>query len=210
MEPPRRNPSFDITETHTYTTKSPSPAPTYRSTVHFDESYSSMDEKPRQALKEKHVPFHPLQAELCDNSHFPVNLPNRPTTKGRSRFPKLSIIIPWTLFIIFFLITMWYTSIAFGIRLFATLHPTSAAVNTYPEAPVVNVIIKGQNDLALPSVVLITTAGLPSTTTQAPVLGSGVEVNSGTNTITSQVGERKAERTGFIVVTRRAAESKCV
>jgi hypothetical protein len=209
MEPPRRNPSFDITEPHAYTTKSPSPAPTYRYTSHFDKNYPSMDEKSGQALEEKHTPFYHPQAGSFDTSpppthaHFPANLPNRPTTNGRDRFSKLSIIIPWTLFTIFFLITLWYTSIAFGIRLFVTLHPSSTAINTYPEAPVVNIIMKGETDLALPSVLLSISTANPPSKTQAPVLGNSVGVNLGTSSITSQVEERKAKMTGFVVVTRR-------
>jgi hypothetical protein len=213
MEPPNRNPSFDITETHTYTTRSPSPAPTYRSTPHFHQNYPSIDEKTRQALEEKHTPFHPPQAEPFDTphphyaastyAHYPVNLPDRPNLKGRSRFPKLSILIPWILFTIFFLATLWYTSIALGIRLFDALHPSSAAANTYPEVPVVNVFIKGQDDLAPPSLVLSIATAIPPSKTQAPVPENGVNVNLGTGTVTRRVVERRAESTGFVVVTTK-------
>lgn len=213
MEPPNRNPSFDITEPHAYTTRSPSPTPTYRSTPHFHQNYPSMDEKPRQASEEKHTPFHPPQAEPFDtfhphyaaspHAHCPFNLPDRPNPKGRSRFPKLSILIPWILFTIFFLATLWYTSIALGIRLFATLHPSFTAANTYPEVPVVNVFIKGQDDLAPLSVALsITTTGPPSKT-PAPVPENGVNVKLDASTVTRKVADRRAESTGFVVVTTK-------
>lgn len=49
-----------------------------------------------------------------------IPLPPRPQ---RRRFPKKAILVPWILAGVFFLTTLWFTSIALGVRLFMAMQP---------------------------------------------------------------------------------------
>ncbi|KAF2114637.1 hypothetical protein BDV96DRAFT_688127 [Lophiotrema nucula] len=111
----------------------------------------------------------------------PVTLPRR-----RSRYPPLKIIIPWVLFAIFFLLSAWYTSIAFGVRLFTHLNPQKPiriiindgvpGVSSSPDTPVV---ITG-------TVKPLPPPPTPTPTSKGLVPGNGVDPDLGSNTVTTK------------------------
>ncbi|KAF2800759.1 hypothetical protein K505DRAFT_320287 [Melanomma pulvis-pyrius CBS 109.77] len=218
MEPPNRKPSFDITESHhdhNYAIRPPSPAPTYHSTFGPDKDHASNitnDEKlNKSSVSEKHTPFQPPLSEPFDTTHPHYATPSHPphpfchspplpvhdTRRSWISHLNIATLLPWILFSIFFLATLWFTSIALGVRIFSTLHPSSTTNPTSPP-PFINIIINGQDQINTPT----TVAPIPtSTTTRALVPGNGVDPDLGTNTITSNVSKR-SQTSSFVTVTR--------
>lgn len=213
---PNRKPSFDITETyhdHNYATRPPSPAPTYRSTIGSNIDHSSNttnDEKlDKSSASEKHTPFQPPLSEPFDTNHPHYATPSQPPHPSfhnpplpihdtrRSRISHLNIatLLPWILFSIFFLATLWYTSIALGVRIYSTLHPSTINVPSPP--PSINIIINGQDQIRTPTA----SAPTPTSTTQSLVPGNGVDPDLGTNSITSKVA-KSSQTSSFVTVTR--------
>ncbi|KAF2036170.1 hypothetical protein EK21DRAFT_34532, partial [Setomelanomma holmii] len=65
---------------------------------------------------------------------------NSPPLPARSRWPRKRVLIPWILAIIFFLTTLWLTSVALGARFFSILHPLPSS----PAVQEINVFIDGE------------------------------------------------------------------
>src|SRR5690242_17994330 len=114
----RREPSKDITSN-----AHPTPLPTYYSQQlpRWTSKTAFEDQKPFEIKAEPFVPIHPqFPAPLPRFDHIP--LPPRPQ---RQRLPRKAILIPWILAAIFFLTTLWFISIALGVRLFMVMQPAS-------------------------------------------------------------------------------------
>ena len=68
-------------------------------------------------------PNHPHYIEPV--SKFYNHLPHR--SPGRRQWPRKRILVPWLLALVFFLTTLWFTSIALGARFLNIMHPTPSA-----------------------------------------------------------------------------------
>ncbi|USP81040.1 hypothetical protein yc1106_08314 [Curvularia clavata] len=89
------------------------------------------------------------------------------TRPERRRLPAKRILIPWALFVIFFLITVWYTSILFGARFLSIIRPVPSNL----AAQEINIYIHGELVQGTVSVSTRSFAALTSTTpivSQAP------------------------------------------
>lgn len=64
-------------------------------------------------------PNHPHFAGAKHTEHHAPSLPARPR-----RWPQKRILIPWALAIVFFLTTLWFTSMVLGVRYMSILHPS--------------------------------------------------------------------------------------
>ncbi|KAF2017111.1 hypothetical protein BU24DRAFT_143871 [Aaosphaeria arxii CBS 175.79] len=180
-------------------TRSPSPAPTYRSTLEpkddvFTPSSSSktpldhlsyaLDSKHHhhQDYKEKeHDHTFTPTAEPFDKSHPHYAPPKSPppppsppfpspSPPKRSRTPRLAPWIPWLLTLIFFLTTLWFISIALGSRLLIhILQPSSSPIG----AAEINIQINGVDFSRDPrvSMSVVTLAPTPTTTATRGVGG---------------------------------------
>jgi hypothetical protein len=107
----------------------------------------------------------------------PLPLYEPPVTPARSRMPRLAVLIPWILATLFFLTTLWYTSIALFVN---TRHP----ITTNDYTPEINVYIDGIE--ATPSVKISTAPA--ATITSAPT-SSQVNDNQGGEFITKRAAE---------------------
>ncbi|KAF2847155.1 hypothetical protein T440DRAFT_352970, partial [Plenodomus tracheiphilus IPT5] len=148
----KRKPRLELTNLASRTV--PSPAPMYASTVPRRESLwspqvSNNDSKYAAHQRQTHSYIPAASENVTSPDHRDPNYPlyANPATPdyqvGRplnTRWPKKTTIIPWLLAAVFFLITLWYTSILFGARFFSTLFPLPAV----PVVPEVNVIINGE------------------------------------------------------------------
>lgn len=87
------------------------------------EDQRAFDEKTFEVKTEPFQPSYPhFAAPMPRFDDIP--LPPRPQ---RRRFPRKAILIPWILAALFFLLTLWFTSIALGVRLFMALQPAPAS-----------------------------------------------------------------------------------
>ncbi|KAF2257058.1 hypothetical protein BU26DRAFT_35450 [Trematosphaeria pertusa] len=176
VAPDHHRPSFDITSIELQHSPSPpSPAPSYRSTIHTGKDYSSFSTSPSTFTWEDRKPYKlstksghhnilhdektghtthdtenghsdfELKEEPHDTNHPHYAPPSSPThyeppqkpPPRRRRFPRLHPLLPWVLALIFFLITLWFASIALGARFLNVLHPP-----TSPQLPPsINVVI---------------------------------------------------------------------
>ncbi|RMZ71264.1 hypothetical protein GMOD_00005792 [Pyrenophora seminiperda CCB06] len=123
------------------------------------------DEEEAPVKPDYQDPNHPHFAQST-GPKYPATLP------ARSRMPRKRVLVPWVLFIIFFLISMWYTSILLGARFLSIIRPVPP---TPPTTPEINVYING--DMFQGSVLfstpttVIQTSSTPTTTVtpQAPL-----------------------------------------
>ncbi|KAH6618858.1 hypothetical protein C7974DRAFT_441445 [Boeremia exigua] len=103
----------------------PTPLPTYYS-QQLPRWTSKSAFEDQKAFEEKPEPFYPSYQQYpapmprFDN----IPLPPRPQ---RRRWPKKAILIPWIIAAVFFLIALWFTSIALGVRMFIVMQPESAS-----------------------------------------------------------------------------------
>lgn len=164
-----------------------------------------------QPLEEPHDPNHPHYTPL---PRLPQrSLPPHPPPTKRRRFP-LKVLIPWTLALIFFLTTLWYTSIALGVRFFNILSPP---VSTTQQPPEINIQINGQDLLGaaaspgfrLDTAAIITpTPGLISTKRNGNH-GNEFDTDEGTNTVTGPAAEgsvtvTETPKSTLVTITRKA------
>ncbi|KAH7122270.1 hypothetical protein B0J11DRAFT_531059 [Dendryphion nanum] len=92
-------------------------------------------------------------------------LPPRPKTR---RCLRPAILIPWCFALFFFLLTIWYTSIAVGAKFLAHIDPFAAGTNSPPE---INVHIHGIDPSVIPNVSVIL-GGTSASTMLAPASAS--------------------------------------
>ncbi|KAF2741109.1 hypothetical protein EJ04DRAFT_571824 [Polyplosphaeria fusca] len=165
----------------------PSPSPT-SSSRNFSRKHNHQDSKHTPPLdtekqsppspyfpitEEPHDPSHPHYVPPS-SSHIPPSPSFLPPRRNRHpRLPRLSILLPWILFAIFFLLSAWYTSIALGVRLFHNLTPSQQS------PPPINVIVNAP--AAQVSTVPFDTP-VPAPSSRGGVPGNGVDPNRGTNT----------------------------
>jgi hypothetical protein len=104
---------------------------------------SDQKKSPDRFPDEKHMyqesDKYEIQEEPYDRSHphYIAPIPGPPPfvpslaslPPRRRRLPPLRLLIPWTLALVFFLITLWFTSILVGVRFFNILHPSSSPIN---------------------------------------------------------------------------------
>ena len=127
----KRQQSKDITSNETHAT----PLPTYYS-QQLPRWTSKSAFEDQKVFEVKTEPFHPIYPQ------FPAPMPRfddipLPPRPQRRRVPKKAILIPWILAAVFFLTTLWFTSIALGVRLFMVLQPAP----TNPPVQEIHVLI---------------------------------------------------------------------
>lgn len=169
--------------------------------------------------------FHSHKAEpfIHGYSQFPAPMPRfdsiplPPRPQRQWQFPKKSILIPWILVAVFFLITLWFTSIALGVRLFMAMQP---ATPTHPVQEI-RVFINGDMlqstasafiSVAAPSVIapVLTAAGTAPTSTSGgitvPTATGELDTAAAKDLTTAAPLPRslKARPTGFITIARMA------
>ena len=135
---------------------------------------------------------------------FPMALP------ARSRMPRKRILVPWVLFIIFFLITAWYTSILLGARFLSIVRPLPST----PAAQAINIYINGelvQGTVSLPTRSFAAPTGTVTSVMQAPSptksLSGGndgiPDIGNDLGRVSTDVGSRIVSApTGFVTSTR--------
>lgn len=125
----------------------------------------------------------PTKADHDDPNHphyiAPVSklynhLPHR--SSGRRQWPRKRILIPWLLALVFFLTTLWFTSIALGARFLNIMHPTPSTQPAQDIKVYINGdILRGVTETATPTPRTLTvgmTATSDSTVTVAPTASS--------------------------------------
>ncbi|KAF1997922.1 hypothetical protein P154DRAFT_622129 [Amniculicola lignicola CBS 123094] len=211
-----RSPSPAPTYCSTFhATKDRSPEPgrqhTGKSSSSRDSKYTWEDSKstsysqdtkslPCSSKKSTSKLFTPLEEPFDTNHpHYtpphnapPPELPPRTRPRApRSRFPPTKILLPWILFAIFFPITLWYTSIALGVRLYYSL----SLPRPPPSTPDIHIIINIPN-AADDAVNISTIISIPQPTTTDPTdrlasdPGAQPNPSQGTNTVTSAVEKK--------------------
>ncbi|KAJ4991130.1 hypothetical protein SVAN01_03480 [Stagonosporopsis vannaccii] len=213
----KREPSKDITSN-----AHPTPLPTYYSQQlpRWTSKSAFEDQKAFEVKTEPFVPSHPqFAAPLPRFDDIP--LPPRPQ---RQRIPKKTILIPWILAAIFFLTTLWFTSLALGVRLFMVLQPASVNAPVQEIRVVINedlprgtaaahtsfVTLSISADMATASISAPTSTNdgtsLPAPTGQldtAPIREADpLKVAKDITTIALAPRNFKASPTGFITVAR--------
>lgn len=175
------------------------------STLPSDLDARVKDDEEAQVKPDYQDPNHPHSARSA-GADFPTTLP------VRSRMPRKRKLVPWILFIIFFLITMWYTSILFGARFLSIIRPLPPT----PRTPEINVYINGdifQGPVSVSGPATVTQTSSPTSTLQAPrptapVLGSDGDALPDMSNALERISTRHETRieaapTAFITVTRR-------
>ncbi|KAF9698261.1 hypothetical protein EKO04_003362 [Ascochyta lentis] len=115
----KRDLSKDITSKESHAT----PLPTYYSQQlpRWTSKSAFEDQKAFEVKAEPLGPCYPqFTASMPRFDDIP--LPPRPQ---RRRLPRKAVLVPWILAAVFFLVALWFTSIALGVRLFMVLQPTS-------------------------------------------------------------------------------------
>ncbi|KAJ8115023.1 hypothetical protein OPT61_g3240 [Boeremia exigua] len=150
-----------------------------------------------------------------------IPLPPRPQ---RRRFPRKSIMVPWILATIFFLTTLWFTSIALGVRLFVALQPAPANPPVQEIRVLINEDVFGNTASTYTSFVTLSVSAARATSTvnaptstdnetivptssekldTAPIRhGDTLEVVDDLTTIAPVPRNIKTSPTGFVTVTR--------
>lgn len=164
----KREPSKDITSN-----VHPTPLPTYysqqlprwTSKSAFENQKAFEYQEAFEVKTEQFAPTYPqFPAPLPRFDDIP--LPPRPQ---RQRFPRKAILIPWILAAIFFLTTLWFTSIALGVRLFMVLQPASGNAPVQEIRVVINEdILRGSASAHTSFVTLSVSASMATATTSAP------------------------------------------
>ena len=147
---------------------------------------------------------HPHFAQST-RSGFPTTLP------ARSRIPQKRVLVPWVLFIVFFLITIWYTSMLFGARVFSIIRPLPPT----PPTLEINVYINGeifQGNVSVSRYTTVIPTSSPTSILQAPRPTTSVPDSNGdalpdmSNDLgrisTSHEKRIVAAPTAFVTVTR--------
>lgn len=148
----KREQSKDITS-NTHAT----PLPTYYSQQlpRWTSKSAFENQKAFEVKAEPFVPSYPqFAAPMPRFDEIP--LPPRPQ---RQRLPRKAILIPWILAAIFFLSTLWFTSIALGVRLFMVLQPAASS------PPVQEIRVFINEDMLRNTASAFTTAVTPSAVT---------------------------------------------
>jgi hypothetical protein len=176
--------------------RQPSPAPTYTST----RAWPLQDKPSDPVTKPDHLdPNHP---------HY-IPPPPPPITQTRQRrWPRKHILIPYALALLFFLTTLWFTSIALGVRLFNVFKD-----NDGPVQEVVNVYVNGIARGGVVETVTMSGAVISSTaTSSSSVVATSTNILETTSTYTGRlhlvqtgapdVGNVRRRETGFVTVVR--------
>jgi hypothetical protein len=188
--------------------RQPSPAPTYTSTRAWPLQDKSSDQKTSLSdpiTKPDHLdPHHPhyISAPSPSSSHL--------TETRRRRWPRKHILIPYTLALLFFLTTLWFTSIALGVRLFNVLKEND---RDGLGQEVVNVYVNGIERGGIVETVTMT-ASMGSVASSTDVATSTSTLQT-TSTYTGRLhlvqtgapdignGNVRRRETGFVTVVRR-------
>jgi hypothetical protein len=83
-----------------------------------------------------HDPNHPHYVEPSTKLYTHPS----PLIPPRSRWPRKRVLVPWLLAALFFLTTLWFTSIALGARYLSILHPFPSN----PASQEINIFIDGE------------------------------------------------------------------
>ncbi|KAF2624227.1 hypothetical protein BU25DRAFT_163886 [Macroventuria anomochaeta] len=180
----KREPSKDITSNTAYVT----PLPTYYS-QQLPRWTSKSAFEDQKAFDVKTEPLDPCYPQFAMPRFDDTPLPPRPQ---RRRLPRKTILIPWILAAIFFLTTLWFTSIALGVRLFMVLQPAP----TSPPVQEIRVMVDGN--------IFSTTASAYTsfvTLSASAVTATETVVNEFT-TIAPVPRNVKTSPTGFITVAK--------
>ncbi|KAF2659422.1 hypothetical protein K491DRAFT_689284 [Lophiostoma macrostomum CBS 122681] len=190
-----RKRSFDITDY-----MSSSPAPTYSSSLHSDKDHVSPLHISKSSPKTQSILWEDFwkeasKAAMADSKNPAITITKKrpspplpiygpPIPPAKRRMPRLAILIPWLLATLFFLTTLWFTSVAL---FYNTRHPSTT--NDY--TPEINVYIDGLG--ATPSIKISTIpAATPTpthTTTAPPTSSSAANDNQGGQFITKRAAE---------------------
>jgi hypothetical protein len=118
------------------------------------------DEESIPTKPDYHDPNHPHYVEPSPKpfKHYPLPLPHR-----RSRWPQKRVLIPWSLALLFFLTTLWFTSVALGSRFLSILHP----LPSNPAVQEIHVFINDQDlrSVSVSASIVTLTSSLNSTQT---------------------------------------------
>ncbi|KAG9185252.1 hypothetical protein G6011_07796 [Alternaria panax] len=132
---------------------------------------------------------------------FPTTLPTR------SQMPQKCILVPWVLFAVFFLITIWFTSILLGARFLSIIHQTSPAltvqnVHFYVNGEAVQgSVLVFTRTVTLPTGTLISTSKSPSPT--EPISQILPDMSKGMDGLSTSIKRRAVPApTGFTTITR--------
>lgn len=197
---PRHN-SFSLMSKSTYhqTTKQ-EPAPVF-------ESWDKIRLEDGEGLR--------VKPDYLDSNHPQYARSARPelatTHPVRRRLPAKRILIPWVLFVIFFLISAWYTSILFGARFLSIVRPVPSnlvaqEINIYIHGELVqgNVSVSTRSFAALSSTTP-TVSQAPSPTTSLPSdKNESPDVGNLLDRVSSGIGSSivAPAPTGFVTTTR--------
>ena len=171
------------------------------------------------------APFYPQKAEpfIPGYSQFPAPMPRfdsvplPPRPQRQVQLPRKAILIPWILAAVFFLITLWLTSIALGVRMFMVMQPAAST----PPVQEIRVFINGNMlestasafiSVAAPSAIapVPTAAGTAPTSTSGgsivPTATGKLDTAPARELTTAAPLPRslKARPTGFITIARMA------
>ena len=152
-----RTQSKDITSNAAHAT----PLPTYYSQQlpRWTSKSAFEDQKAFEVKTEPFVPIYPqFPAPMPRFDDIP--LPPRPE---RQRLPRKAILIPWILAVIFFFMTLWFASIALGVRLFMVLQPGPTNPPVQEIRIVINEDMLRGSAAAYTTFVTLTSSTTPST-----------------------------------------------
>jgi hypothetical protein len=201
------------------------PEPSFGYTVRTDPIVPSYSHQTEPFYPHKTQPFYPHKAEPFSHgySQFPapmprfdsIPLPQRP--QRQRQFPRKTILIPWILAAVFFMTTLWFTSIALGVRLFMVMQPATST----PPVQEIRVFING--DMLQSTASVFMPVATPSAMAPAfSAAGTAPTSTSGGITVPTSTGELdtaaakdlttaaplprslKARPTGFITIARMA------
>lgn len=168
----KREQSRDITSNETHAT----PLPTYYS-QQLPRWTSKSAFEDQKVFEVKAEPFHPVYPQYPAPMPKFDNIPLPPRPQYR-RVPRKAILVPWILAAVFFLTTLWFTSIALGVRLFMVLQPTHA------NPPVQEIHVMFNEDMlhgtasAYTSFITLSASATTTTATSgAPTLTNAVSVD---------------------------------
>jgi hypothetical protein len=184
-----------------------SPAPTYTSTF---SSSSSSSKSPNWPLEEKSSNTPAIKQTQPDHldPHHPHYIPPPPpppppphSTRQSSHrtWPRKRILIPYALALVFFLTTLWLTSIALGVQFFNIMHPSPS-----PAVQEINVYIDGRLWEGRTTTTGSSTSSTSSEVTMTTSTYTGRLHLAQTGAPDVDVGLKMKERrkTGFVTVVR--------
>lgn len=207
--------------------------PSFGYTVRTDPIVPSYSHQTEPFYSHKTQPFYPQKTEPFHShkagpfnpgySQFPAPMPRfegiplPPRPQRQRQLPRKAILIPWILAAVFFLITLWLTSIALGVRMFMAMQPATST----PPVQEIRVFINGEvlQSTASALISVVTPAAMAPTLTAA---GTAPTSTSGGITVPTSTGELdtaaakdlttaaplprslKARPTGFITIARMA------